>query len=168
MDSNFKRVIPFALLIAALLLISNWDAIPAKAVNQSTPTVSASPTAGGFTLTGKIAFMKVENGHSQIYVVNADGTHERKLSNDPLVSDTEPAWSPDGKQIAFVRFSPTGLVLYTGTVCDECGRFYGETFIWYTRNIASMVTGRQTNCLRETMGALHYRYGWFPIYQVAK
>ena len=37
---------------------------------------------------------------SEIYVIDADGTHERVLDPSPTPND-EPAWSPDGRFIAF-------------------------------------------------------------------
>jgi Tol biopolymer transport system component len=39
---------------------------------------------------------------SGLYVTNPDGTGVTRLSSEP--GDTEPAWSPDGSKIAFVRF----------------------------------------------------------------
>jgi Tol biopolymer transport system component len=38
----------------------------------------------------------------EIYVMNADGTGQTRLTTDSLVSE-HPTWSPDGKQIAFQR-----------------------------------------------------------------
>lgn len=38
-----------------------------------------------------------------IHVFNADGTGLTRLTRQPGVADTDPAWSPDGTQIAFTR-----------------------------------------------------------------
>ena len=38
--------------------------------------------------------------HSDIYVMNADGSGKRRLTHDAR-SNAEPAWSPDGRRIAF-------------------------------------------------------------------
>jgi len=49
----------------------------------------------------RIAFVSVRNGDAaDVYVMNADGTGERRLTDHPAV-DTDPAWSPDGARIAF-------------------------------------------------------------------
>ena len=55
----------------------------------------------------KIAFFfSTHRGHpalpfnSEIYVMNADGSGYRRLTHNPAY-DAEPAWSPDGRKIAF-------------------------------------------------------------------
>jgi Tol biopolymer transport system component len=49
----------------------------------------------------KIAFTSYQDENWEVYVIDADGTNQTRLTNDPA-ADTQPAWSPDGKQIAFV------------------------------------------------------------------
>jgi Tol biopolymer transport system component len=55
---------------------------------------------------GKIAFAKGQFPHSQIYVMNADGTGERRLTFNDF-KDLNPCISPDGSKIAFVRVAST-------------------------------------------------------------
>jgi Tol biopolymer transport system component len=48
----------------------------------------------------RIAFASTRDGNYEIYVMNADGSAPRRLTNDPQ-SDYAPTWSPDGQRIAW-------------------------------------------------------------------
>jgi Tol biopolymer transport system component len=48
-----------------------------------------------------IAFASHRDGNDEIYRMNADGSGQTRLTNNPA-SDFEPAWSPDGTKIVFV------------------------------------------------------------------
>jgi len=59
---------------------------------------------------GPIAFMSevssdlyVEGAQTEIFAMNPDGTERVRLTHDPEAFDEDPAWSPDGTQIAFVK-----------------------------------------------------------------
>jgi len=49
----------------------------------------------------KIAFCSERDGDVEIYVMDADGSEQKNLTNNPAI-DEEPSWSPDGTKIAFV------------------------------------------------------------------
>jgi Tol biopolymer transport system component len=52
-----------------------------------------------------IAFVSERDGNTEIYVMNADGSEETRLTHHAL-ADWDPAWSPDGTKIAFTGLSP--------------------------------------------------------------
>jgi Tol biopolymer transport system component len=54
----------------------------------------------------KIVFMSDRDGDIEIYVVNADGTHLKRLTHAPG-RDAHPAFSRDGRKIAFRRPAET-------------------------------------------------------------
>ena len=48
----------------------------------------------------RVAFNSNRDGNTELYIMNADGTDVRRLTNHPGI-DTSPTWSPLGHQIAF-------------------------------------------------------------------
>jgi len=47
-----------------------------------------------------MAFISLRDKNLEIYVMNADGSEQKNLTNNPS-TDGVPSWSPDGKKIAF-------------------------------------------------------------------
>ncbi len=60
------------------------------------PTTAVSPTPQP----QRIAFVSNRHGRHQIYIMNADGSNPKRLTNDNA-DDFGPDWSPHGKKIAF-------------------------------------------------------------------
>ena len=50
---------------------------------------------------GQIAFQSDRDGNYEIYVMDADGRNQHRLTNNPN-DDWHPVWSPDGERIAFM------------------------------------------------------------------
>ena len=59
----------------------------------------------------QIAFSSNREGNSEIYVMDADGGNQRKLTNNPL-RDWYPSWSPDGEHIAFASGRDGNFEIY--------------------------------------------------------
>ena len=51
----------------------------------------------------KIVYESNQAGDYRIWVMNADGSGQTELADDPGFADLEPAWSPDGTRILFSR-----------------------------------------------------------------
>jgi TolB protein len=57
----------------------------------------------------KIAFTSTRDGIAgEIYKMDADGTDQVNLTNDPAGTDGEPAYSPNGKKITFQSYHDGG------------------------------------------------------------
>jgi Tol biopolymer transport system component len=73
--------------------------------DQPVPVVTSSgwDTGAAWSPDGtRIAFSSARDGDEEIYVVNADGSSEVKLTDLPGLDATTATWSPDGTKISFV------------------------------------------------------------------
>jgi Tol biopolymer transport system component len=61
---------------------------------------------------GRIAFVSDRHGNEEIYLMNADGSNQIRLTNDPGV-DAFPVFSPDGRTIAFISNRSGSSRIYT-------------------------------------------------------
>src|SRR5215208_1531976 len=59
----------------------------------------------------RIAFASRRDGNWEIYVMDADGGHQTRLTTRPQ-QDRFPLWSPDGAQLAFGSQRPDGWELW--------------------------------------------------------
>lgn len=62
------------------------------------PTPTATPLGGG---TGQLAFVSSRTGYPQVYIINADGTGLRQITNEQEGA-CQPDWSPDGRRLVYV------------------------------------------------------------------
>ena len=58
---------------------------------------------------GQIAFISVRGGNPDIYVMEADGKRQRRVTTH-AAEDSHPTWSPDGRRIAFVSNRNQGYI----------------------------------------------------------
>jgi TolB protein len=71
---------------------------------------SSRPASASFPgRAGKIAFVSDESGSDDILVMNSDGSGRESLTTGPE-DDAEPAWSPDGRRLTFVREGPQPVI----------------------------------------------------------
>ena len=95
------------LILAALpLLAANTFSAPAAQTMQPVsylPLVKQPPY--------RIAFVSSRDGNDEIYVMNADGSNQTRLTHDPPIN-AAPAWSPDGRQLAFISTRDGNLEIY--------------------------------------------------------
>jgi Tol biopolymer transport system component len=107
---TFSRVKRLAIGKCTLLVASTALAVVlascAAQKGGTGPTEPASTSPNG-----KIAFARLDNrvGQSHIFLIKPDGTGLRKLAAKP-VQDNFPAWSPNGKRLAFEAYQdPSGF-----------------------------------------------------------
>ena len=89
-----RRLFPlFLLLVVAVPQACHRDEVTA-------PRMSAA-TGGADPSTSRIVFVSTRDGDRDVYVMNADGSAQTRLTTHPG-RDFDPGWSPDGSRIAFV------------------------------------------------------------------
>jgi Tol biopolymer transport system component len=58
----------------------------------------------------RIAFKSRRDGNNELYVMNADGSDETRLTNSARVSEGQPAWSPDGRRLLYRKTPDNPIV----------------------------------------------------------
>ncbi|HXE97048.1 MAG TPA: hypothetical protein VN642_11615, partial [Dongiaceae bacterium] len=66
----------------------------------------------------QIVFRSGRDGNHEIYLMNADGSNPRRLT-DNVATDTMPSFSPDGKQIAFSSNRDGDFEIYTLDIGED-------------------------------------------------
>ena len=90
---SLKRRCLSILLLTLLLALTGAN-------KRSLISAGAAPSVPALAMNGKIAFTSLRDGNAEIYVMNADGSSQTRLTNGSDW-DQYPSWSPDGSRIAF-------------------------------------------------------------------
>jgi uncharacterized repeat protein (TIGR01451 family) len=109
--SNATIYVERTMTLKAKAYKQGWIPSAVKSANFTLPVVAPTPAptpvpgAAGKT----IAFVRSQSNGAEIFLMNPDGTGQVNLTNSQG-DDYEPAWSPDGKKIAFTTLRGYGGV----------------------------------------------------------
>jgi Tol biopolymer transport system component len=106
MPTHLKSITLY-LVAAALLMACNSSATSTPTpLSSSTPlappTLAPTPTtpASLVSTAGRIAYNSGRNAHVEVYLMNADGSDQHRLTTSPA-DDLIQTWSPDGKYVSY-------------------------------------------------------------------
>ena len=107
-----------AAVLACLFSVTSYSGIRSRfsgVAKTNGATVSLTqPQTSALKANGKIAFTSDRDGNREIYVMNNDGTGQVRMTTNPEPDDY-PAWSPDGRKIAFMSGTSLKLIDADGT-----------------------------------------------------
>ena len=101
-----KRILAIAIVLLAAVATSGC--FP-NMMAQQQQTVKTDPMYSPDGL--KLVFISTHDGDPEIFIMNADGTGLKKLTDNSAV-DAAPSWSPDGGKIVFTSDRSGAFELY--------------------------------------------------------
>ena len=101
--------------------------LPATVAAGHTLTTSQAAAGGGLIVFGGVRW-GTSSVSPSIYVIGAYGRGMRRLTNTANFEDVDPAWRPDGQQIAFARRDARGWRLYVMSADGRRLRAISPTF----------------------------------------
>jgi len=151
LSSGVLLFVTVALTVALLIYAPSWlgnqkQVVLGKAENDDN-MLSACARSGGQQASptrranGKIAFTQsttnrgiyVINVHRDIYVIDDEGIHEKRLTHTRQLLEENPVWSPDGQKIAFATATDTRFPTGISVINADGTRF--------RRNEVSLISG---------------------------
>jgi hypothetical protein len=105
-----RAIIGFVALICLIFPVSNLMSRPAHKDKTRLAKIS-SPHQTVASSANKIAFVSDRDGNLEIYVMDADGGGQIRLTENPG-EDHSPAWSPDGTRLTFVSTRDGNAEIY--------------------------------------------------------
>jgi hypothetical protein len=114
----------------------------------------------------KILFTSFQDGNTEIYVMNADGSQQINLSQSQD-TDNHPSWSPDGAKIVFETYRDGNYELYTmnpdGTLQTRVTMctYYDEAPDWGNMTEPSPTPTPPPSGTWSTCAPMQYARAWF-------
>ncbi|MEO7138483.1 MAG: hypothetical protein ABI037_12260 [Gemmatimonadales bacterium] len=117
----------------------------------------------------RIVFTGLKTGQLDLYVMNADGSGRRQLTND-LAQELDPAWSPDGNSLLFswTGTAPSSPTMLAVIGADGSGRRELLLDGWGGRVVSGRSPGRVYRGRKPGPGGISNGRGWKQCDQPAR
>ncbi|MGC2238114.1 MAG: DUF5050 domain-containing protein [Pyrinomonadaceae bacterium] len=113
-NANPNRTASIFAEISALSSMSRLDGIFGASSDSGNSNRTDKPAVDSLRTppaNGKIAFTSHRNGNREIYVMDADGANQTRLTSN-TITDSYPSFSPDGRKIAYFSFRDVNPGIY--------------------------------------------------------